>query len=208
MYEQWCLQIMIAPEGILPVLSFLKGHHNCMFWSLADIGVMDVPTRQYRFLVLVLICLTSLGKALFEWTETPCRKWTISVPSSWLTMISLSGSYFCYDNPAALQKEIKRDMQVDTTNFMVRQLPCNVMFLVVVLLELFYVLVCIADSVLGLQLAECDCVFFRRISDRSSFGSSVGCNHLWPAAPCRSCMCHQKNWKCDGTKNWTIVVTS
>ncbi|OQV16047.1 Major facilitator superfamily domain-containing protein 1 [Hypsibius exemplaris] len=42
----------------------------------------------YRFAVLVLICLTSLG------------------------------SYFCYDNPAALQKEIKNDMGVDTTTFM------------------------------------------------------------------------------------------
>ena len=29
-----------------------------------------------------------------------------------------TGSYFCYDNPAALQKEIKRDMHVDTSSFM------------------------------------------------------------------------------------------
>uniref|UniRef100_A0A2K6UCX5 Lysosomal dipeptide transporter MFSD1 n=1 Tax=Saimiri boliviensis boliviensis TaxID=39432 RepID=A0A2K6UCX5_SAIBB len=28
------------------------------------------------------------------------------------------GSYFCYDNPAALQTQIKRDMQVNTTKFM------------------------------------------------------------------------------------------
>ena len=28
------------------------------------------------------------------------------------------GSYFCYDNPAALQIQVKRDMQVNTTKFM------------------------------------------------------------------------------------------
>ncbi|KAF5912790.1 hypothetical protein HPG69_007780, partial [Diceros bicornis minor] len=28
------------------------------------------------------------------------------------------GSYFCYDNPAALQTQIKGDMQVNTTKFM------------------------------------------------------------------------------------------
>ncbi|CAK6441954.1 unnamed protein product [Pipistrellus nathusii] len=28
------------------------------------------------------------------------------------------GSYFCYDNPAALQTQVKRDMQVNTTKFM------------------------------------------------------------------------------------------
>ncbi|XP_070099281.1 lysosomal dipeptide transporter MFSD1 isoform X1 [Equus caballus] len=28
------------------------------------------------------------------------------------------GSYFCYDNPAALQSQFKRDMQVNTTKFM------------------------------------------------------------------------------------------
>lgn len=46
------LEIMIAPEGVVPVLSFLQGHHNCQFTSLADIGGMDIPSRQNRFEVI------------------------------------------------------------------------------------------------------------------------------------------------------------
>ncbi|OQV16049.1 NADH dehydrogenase [ubiquinone] iron-sulfur protein 3, mitochondrial [Hypsibius exemplaris] len=46
------LEILIAPEGVIPMTVFLKGHHNCMFANLTDIGAMDVPTRQYRFEVI------------------------------------------------------------------------------------------------------------------------------------------------------------
>lgn len=43
------LEILIAPTGILTVLSFLKYHHNAQFVSLADICGVDVPNRKYRF---------------------------------------------------------------------------------------------------------------------------------------------------------------
>merc|ERR1712137_1176128 len=43
------LEVLIAPEGIVPVLQFLKDHHNCQFASLADLGAMDVPSRENRF---------------------------------------------------------------------------------------------------------------------------------------------------------------
>merc|ERR1711976_359584 len=43
------LEIFFAPEGVVPLLSFLKNHHNAQFGSLADIAGVDVPTRQYRF---------------------------------------------------------------------------------------------------------------------------------------------------------------
>ena len=43
------LEILIAPDGIVPVLSFLKDHHQCQFASLADLGAMDVPSREFRF---------------------------------------------------------------------------------------------------------------------------------------------------------------
>ncbi|ODM98687.1 NADH dehydrogenase [ubiquinone] iron-sulfur protein 3, mitochondrial [Orchesella cincta] len=46
------LEILIAPEGIVPVLSFLKDHHSCQFTNLADIGGMDVPARPYRFEII------------------------------------------------------------------------------------------------------------------------------------------------------------
>lgn len=49
------LEILISPEGILPVLQFLKDHHNCQFSNLADIAGMDVPSRPYRFEVSVLV---------------------------------------------------------------------------------------------------------------------------------------------------------
>ena len=43
------LEILIAPEGVVPVLSFLKDHHNAQFASLADIAGVDIPTREFRF---------------------------------------------------------------------------------------------------------------------------------------------------------------
>jgi len=46
------LELLITPEGVVPVLQFLKDHHNCQFTNIADIGGMDVPSRQYRFEVI------------------------------------------------------------------------------------------------------------------------------------------------------------
>jgi len=43
------LEILIAPEGILPVLYFLKDHHACQFANLSDIAGMDIPSRSFRF---------------------------------------------------------------------------------------------------------------------------------------------------------------
>jgi len=43
------LEILIAPEGVIPVLSFLKDHQLAQFESLVDIAGVDFPTRQYRF---------------------------------------------------------------------------------------------------------------------------------------------------------------
>jgi len=43
------LEILIAPEGVLPVLQFLKDHHNCQFSNLSDLCAVDVPQRSNRF---------------------------------------------------------------------------------------------------------------------------------------------------------------
>lgn len=50
------LEVLIAPEGVLPVLQFLKDHHNAQFASLSDITAVDVPSRKYRFEVR-MFCL-------------------------------------------------------------------------------------------------------------------------------------------------------
>lgn len=36
------LEVLIAPEGVLPVLQFLKDHHQAQFENLTDIAGMDV----------------------------------------------------------------------------------------------------------------------------------------------------------------------
>jgi len=46
------LEILIAPEGVVPVLAFLKDHHSCQFASLVDIGGMDIPARTNRFEII------------------------------------------------------------------------------------------------------------------------------------------------------------
>ncbi|XP_022245587.1 NADH dehydrogenase [ubiquinone] iron-sulfur protein 3, mitochondrial-like, partial [Limulus polyphemus] len=43
------LEILIAPEGVLPVITFLKDHHNAQFTNISDIAGVDIPTRQCRF---------------------------------------------------------------------------------------------------------------------------------------------------------------
>ena len=43
------LEILIAPSGVVPVMSFLKNHHNAQFGSLVDVAGVDVPTREYRY---------------------------------------------------------------------------------------------------------------------------------------------------------------
>lgn len=46
------LEVLICPEGVIPVLSFLKDHHQAEFVNLIDIAGVDVPSRQYRFEVI------------------------------------------------------------------------------------------------------------------------------------------------------------
>lgn len=43
------LEVLIAPEGVTPVITFLKDHTNAQFTNLADLCGVDMPTRSYRF---------------------------------------------------------------------------------------------------------------------------------------------------------------
>uniref|UniRef100_A0A7J7VJE5 NADH dehydrogenase [ubiquinone] iron-sulfur protein 3, mitochondrial n=1 Tax=Myotis myotis TaxID=51298 RepID=A0A7J7VJE5_MYOMY len=43
------LEICIHPDGVVPVLTFLRDHTNAQFKSLADLTAVDIPTRQNRF---------------------------------------------------------------------------------------------------------------------------------------------------------------
>nr|XP_045614266.1 NADH dehydrogenase [ubiquinone] iron-sulfur protein 3, mitochondrial-like [Procambarus clarkii] len=46
------LEVLIAPEGVVPVISFLKDHTNAQYTSLSDLCGVDIPTRAYRFEVV------------------------------------------------------------------------------------------------------------------------------------------------------------
>ncbi|XP_063540794.1 NADH dehydrogenase [ubiquinone] iron-sulfur protein 3, mitochondrial [Cydia strobilella] len=43
------LEVLIPPEGVIPVLSFLKDHHSAQFASLVDIAGVDIPAHPQRF---------------------------------------------------------------------------------------------------------------------------------------------------------------
>jgi hypothetical protein len=43
------LEVLIHPEGVTPVLTFLRDHQNAQFRQLVDIAAVDVPKRVYRF---------------------------------------------------------------------------------------------------------------------------------------------------------------
>ncbi|CAI9591253.1 unnamed protein product [Staurois parvus] len=43
------LEIMIHPDGVIPVLTFLRDHTNAQFKNMADLTAVDIPTRENRF---------------------------------------------------------------------------------------------------------------------------------------------------------------
>jgi len=43
------LEIMIHPDGVIPILTFLKDHTNAQFTNVADICALDMPSRPCRF---------------------------------------------------------------------------------------------------------------------------------------------------------------
>lgn len=43
------LELLIHPEGVIPVLTFLRDHHNAQFRQLGDLTALDVPKRVFRF---------------------------------------------------------------------------------------------------------------------------------------------------------------
>ena len=46
------LELLIYPSGIVPVISFLKGHHPAQFTNFIFCCGVDVPTRKNRFEVV------------------------------------------------------------------------------------------------------------------------------------------------------------
>ncbi|XP_003387348.1 PREDICTED: NADH dehydrogenase [ubiquinone] iron-sulfur protein 3, mitochondrial-like [Amphimedon queenslandica] len=53
------LEVLIHPEGLIPVLTFLRDHHNSQFRQLQDIAALDIPKNVYRFeLVYNLLSVT------------------------------------------------------------------------------------------------------------------------------------------------------
>ncbi len=43
------VELLIHPEGVVPVLTFLRDHQNAQFRQLVDVTALDVPKRLYRF---------------------------------------------------------------------------------------------------------------------------------------------------------------
>jgi hypothetical protein len=51
------LDILIHPEGVVPVMSFLKDNHRTQFHSFISVTAVDVMSRQYRFEVIFFLQL-------------------------------------------------------------------------------------------------------------------------------------------------------
>ncbi|CAL1529118.1 unnamed protein product [Lymnaea stagnalis] len=49
------LEIMIHPDGIVPVLFFLKEHTNAQFMNIVDIAGVDKPTLENRFEIVYML---------------------------------------------------------------------------------------------------------------------------------------------------------
>ena len=64
------LELLIAPEGIIPVMTFLRDHQNAQFRSLMEMTAVDVPRRVYRFEVVALLCpglMLTVCHRTFSW---------------------------------------------------------------------------------------------------------------------------------------------
>lgn len=46
------LTLYISPEGVIPVLTFLRDHTNCQYKAVMDIAGVDFPSRSKRFEVV------------------------------------------------------------------------------------------------------------------------------------------------------------
>lgn len=49
------LEIMIHPDGVIPVLTFLRDHTNAQFSNIIDIAGLDKPTLENRFEVVYIL---------------------------------------------------------------------------------------------------------------------------------------------------------
>lgn len=43
------LELLIHPDGIIPVLTFLRDHQNAQYRQLVDLTAIDIPKKVYRF---------------------------------------------------------------------------------------------------------------------------------------------------------------
>ncbi|XP_060889768.1 NADH dehydrogenase [ubiquinone] iron-sulfur protein 3, mitochondrial-like [Labrus mixtus] len=43
------LEVMIHPDGVVPVLTFLRDHTNAQFRNMIDLTAVNIPSRQNRF---------------------------------------------------------------------------------------------------------------------------------------------------------------
>uniref|UniRef100_A0A6F9DMK8 NADH dehydrogenase [ubiquinone] iron-sulfur protein 3, mitochondrial n=1 Tax=Phallusia mammillata TaxID=59560 RepID=A0A6F9DMK8_9ASCI len=46
------LELLITPDSVIPVCTFLRDNHLCQFTNLVDLTAVDVPTRPCRFEVV------------------------------------------------------------------------------------------------------------------------------------------------------------
>lgn len=60
---------MIHPDGVIPVLSFLKDHTNAQFTNIVDIAGVDVPTSKTIGLNFIINIILSF----FSFRAVPLR---------------------------------------------------------------------------------------------------------------------------------------
>ncbi|XP_028156200.1 NADH dehydrogenase [ubiquinone] iron-sulfur protein 3, mitochondrial-like [Ostrinia nubilalis] len=56
------LEILVAPEGLFPVLSFLCHHQHACFNVCSAATAIDVPSREYRFEVVYMLLSMRFGE--------------------------------------------------------------------------------------------------------------------------------------------------
>lgn len=55
------IEINIVPEGVVPVLTFLRDHSNCQFRNLTEMTAVDIPKLPSRFQVVYQLLSVKFG---------------------------------------------------------------------------------------------------------------------------------------------------
>lgn len=64
------IEVSISPDGVIPVLTFLRDHSNCQFRNLTELTAVDIPKLKNRFQIIYQLLSVKFGTRIRVKTYT------------------------------------------------------------------------------------------------------------------------------------------